>query len=116
MHSGFSNLRSALPMNVKARYPGFKVWHGAQADIDRVTTIWRECLADHGGPYLFGASPAWRTRCSRRSARASYTYDVKLGDVEAAYCKTILAMPFMQEWIAAAKSEPEELEELDVEF
>jgi len=27
-----------------------------------------------------------------------------------------MAMPFMQEWIAAAKTEPEELEELDVEF
>ena len=26
MHSGFSNLRSALPMNLKARYPDFKVW------------------------------------------------------------------------------------------
>ncbi len=25
-------------------------------------------------------------------------------------------LPFMQEWIAAAKAEPDELEELDVEF
>ena len=30
MHSGFSNLRSALPMNIKARYPGFKTWAGAR--------------------------------------------------------------------------------------
>ena len=37
MHSGFYNLRSALPMNLKAHYPGFKVWAGAQADIDRIT-------------------------------------------------------------------------------
>ena len=50
MHSGFSNLRSALPMNLKAHYPGFKVWAGAQADIDRVMTIWRECLGDVEGP------------------------------------------------------------------
>ena len=28
MHSGFANLRSALPMNLKARHPGFKVWSG----------------------------------------------------------------------------------------
>ena len=26
MHSGFTNLRSALPMNLKAHHPGFKVW------------------------------------------------------------------------------------------
>jgi hypothetical protein len=45
MHSGFSNMRSALPMNLKARHPGFKVWAGAQADIDRIISIWRECLA-----------------------------------------------------------------------
>ncbi len=34
MHSGFANLRSALPMNLKAHYPGFKVWAGAQGDIE----------------------------------------------------------------------------------
>jgi glutathione S-transferase len=36
--------------------------------------------------------------------------------VSAQYCKTIMAMPEMQEWIAAAKVEPDELEELDMEF
>ena len=34
----------------------------------------------------------------------------------AGYGRTILAMPFVQEWIAAAKTEPDDLEELDVEF
>jgi glutathione S-transferase len=36
--------------------------------------------------------------------------------VSAQYCRTIMAMPLMLEWIAAAKVEPDELEELDVEF
>jgi glutathione S-transferase len=61
MHSGFGNLRSALPMNLKAHHPGFKVWAGAQADIDRILHIWRECLHTHGGTFLFGPSP-WRPR------------------------------------------------------
>src|SRR4029450_5194725 len=39
MHSGFANLRSALPMNLKAHYPGFKVWAGAVGDIQRVIAI-----------------------------------------------------------------------------
>src|SRR6201988_3510801 len=52
-HSGFSNMRSALPMNLKAHHPGFKVWAGAQADIDRILSIWRECLAAGKGPFLF---------------------------------------------------------------
>src|SRR5580704_11481971 len=29
MHSGFSNLRSALPMNIKGHLPGFEVYAGA---------------------------------------------------------------------------------------
>ena len=44
------------------------------------------------------------------------TYDVALDPASAQYCRTIMAMPLMQEWIAAAKVEPDELEELDVEF
>src|ERR1017187_657920 len=54
MHSGFSALRSALPMNLKAHFPGFKVWARAQADVERITEIWRECLSTYGGPFLFG--------------------------------------------------------------
>src|SRR4051812_27743765 len=57
MHSGFANLRSALPMNLKARYPGFKIWAAAQADIERVTAIWRECLNRYGGAFFFWAPP-----------------------------------------------------------
>ena len=44
------------------------------------------------------------------------TYDVAIDASAQAYCRTIMAMPQMQEWIAAAKAEPDELEELDVEF
>jgi glutathione S-transferase len=116
MHSGFSNLRSALPMNVKAHYPGFKLWQGAQADIDRITTIWRECLAEHGGPYLFGEHPCMADAMFAPVCSRFHTYDVKLDRECTAYCRTIMAMPLMKEWIKAAKSEPEELEELDVEF
>jgi glutathione S-transferase len=116
MHQGFANLRSALPMNLKAHYPGFKVWAGAQADIDRILAIWRECLGAHGGPYLYGdrlttADAMYAPVCTRFS-----TYDVKLDPASAAYCRRILAWPLMLEWTAAARAEPEELEELDVEF
>jgi glutathione S-transferase len=44
------------------------------------------------------------------------TYDLKLDTQCAAYCRSIMALPHMEEWVAAAKAEPEELEELDVEF
>ena len=57
MHSGFAALRSAMPMNLKARYEDFKVFSGAQADIDRITEVWRRCLSTRPGPFLFGERP-----------------------------------------------------------
>ena len=36
MHSGFTALRSALPMNIKAHFKSFKIWSRAQADIDHI--------------------------------------------------------------------------------
>ncbi len=115
MHSGFSNLRSALPMNLKAHHPKFKIWAGAQADIDRVTAIWADCLSTYGGPYLFGqlsmADAMYAPVCARFR-----TYDVALDKACEDYRERILALPQMSEWIAAAKSEPDEVEELDAEF
>ncbi|KPL52811.1 glutathione S-transferase [Prosthecomicrobium hirschii] len=116
MHSGFYNLRSALPMNLRAHYPDFKVWNGALPDIDRIVTIWRECLAASSGPFLFGAKPTVADAMYAPVCTRFTTYDVKLDALCKAYCQTILAWAPMAEWIAAAKSEPEELEELDVEF
>jgi glutathione S-transferase len=115
MHSGFANLRAALPMNLKARHPGFRIWAGAQADIDRITTIWRDQLAASGGPFLFGditmADAMYAPVCTRFA-----TYDVALDPVCAAYRDRIIALPIMHEWTAAAHEEPDEVEELDVEF
>jgi glutathione S-transferase len=116
MHSGFANLRSALPMHIKAHYPGFKVWAGAQADVDRIAAIWRECLKTYGGPYLFGDGPGMADAMYAPVCTRFATYDVKLDAPCAGYSRTMLNMPFVQEWIAAAKTEPDDLEELDVEF
>jgi glutathione S-transferase len=44
------------------------------------------------------------------------TYDVELPARLEAYAELIMSMPEMVEWIAAAKAEPEEIEELEVEY
>ena len=116
MHSGFASLRSALPMNIKARFPGFKVWSRAQADIDRIVAIWRECLAAHGGPYLFGPAPCMADAMYAPVVTRFLSYDVTLDKACAAYCKRIMELPAMQEWVKAAKAEPDEIDELDAEF
>lgn len=115
MHSGFIALRSALPMNLKAYFPGFRLWSRARADIERITAIWRDCLAAYGGPYLFGALGAADAMYAPVVTRF-LTYDVKVDDVCARYGEAIMALPEMIEWIAAAKREPEDIDELEVEF
>ncbi len=115
IHSGFTTLRASLPVNLKGHFPNFKIWSRAQADIDRVCTIWRECLDKSGGPFLYG---------ERTMADAMYapvvtrfmTYDVKLEPKLAAYAGMIMALPEMREWIEAAKAEPADIEELEVEY
>jgi glutathione S-transferase len=115
MHNGFASLRAALPMNLKGRFPGFRIWARAQADIDRIVAIWNECLDAYGGPFLFG---------KRTMADAMYapvvtrflSYDVKLDPACAAYCRQVMAMPEMAEWIELARREEDSIEELEVEF
>lgn len=116
IHSGFSNLRSALPMNLKAHHTDFKIFTGAKPDIERVEAIWAECLTKYGGPYLFGKDPTVADAMFAPATRRFLSYGVKMSEQSAAYCATISAWAPMAEWTAAAAAEPEEMEELDVEF
>jgi glutathione S-transferase len=116
MHSGFGAMRSALPMNLKARFPGFKVWSRAQADIERVLAIWQDCLARYGGPYLFGKQPCLADAMYAPVVTRLLTYDVSIDKGSATYCKRIMELPAMKEWVAAAKKEPDEIDELEAEF
>ena len=116
MHSGFHNMRSALPMNLKAKHSSFKIFAGARPDIERIKTIWTECLNSYGGPFLFGpeltlADAMYAPVCTRFE-----TYAVKLEGELAAYRDRILSWDLMQEWKAGALAEPEEMIELEVEF
>lgn len=114
-HSGFYNLRSALPMNLRAKYPNFKVFAGALADIERIETIWAECIERWGGPFLFGeptmADAMFSPVCTRFD-----TYGVAISDVSQNYCRTIMNWAPMRAWIDAAHAEPDDFEELDMEF
>lgn len=116
MHSGFASMRSSLPMNIKAHFPSFKIWSRAQADVDRVLEIWTDCLETYGGPYLFGKEPTVADAMYAPVVTRFLTYDVALSKPCAAYCKTIMALPAMKEWVTAAKAEPDDIDELEAEF
>ena len=114
MHSGFEALRSSLPMNLRRLVPGFAVWSGVQADIDRISAIWCDCLSQFGGPFLFGVAPTIADAMYAPVATRYVTYDVRLDPVSSVYVDTILTWPLLREWRDEALAEPEEIEELDV--
>ncbi len=116
MHSGFTALREALPMNLRLFRPGFAVWSAVQADIDRITEIWRECISTWDGPWLFGKRPCIADAMYAPVVTRFRSYDVQVDTVCERYCQTIMGWPDMKEWFAAAQREPEQIDELDIEF
>jgi glutathione S-transferase len=116
MHSGFAAMRGSLPMNIKAKFKDFKVWSRAQSDIDRVKAIWDECLSTYGGPFLFGSHPGMADAMYAPVVTRFMTYGIPLDAQCTSYCKHIMALPAMKEWVAAAQAEPEEIDELEAEF
>lgn len=116
MHSGFYNLRSALPMNLKARHEKFKMFSGARPDVERIRAIWKECLDTYGGPFLFGEKPTVADAMYAPVCTRFRTYAVELEPGLQAYCETIFAWPLIKEWTEGALAEPDEIIELEVEF
>ena len=116
MHSGFSALRSSLPMNIKAKFKCFKIWSKAQLDIDRITAIWTDCLTQYKGPFLFGKKPTLADAMYAPVVTRFLTYGIDLDPLCQKYCQHIMSTSFMKEWCEAAQAEPDDIEELEVEF
>jgi glutathione S-transferase len=114
--SGFYNLRSALPMNLRVRHDSFHVFTGARPDIARIEEIWTHCLDTYGGPYLFGARPTVADAMHAPICTRFRTYGIEVPDSADGYCDTILSWSLLEEWIASAKDEPHEIPELEAEF
>ena len=106
MHSGFSALRTFLPMDFTARFePPGKLLASVEGDIDRIVTIWADCRRSAAaGPFLFGqftiADAMFAPVCSRFA-----TYAVPLTAPALAYVEHMMDLPAMQEWGRLAHAE-----------
>lgn len=114
MHSGFSALRRLMPMNCRLSFPGKGLTDESAADIQRITSIWRECREKFGagGPMLFGEFTIADAMYAPVALRFK-TYGVQLDEVCDAYVSAILSLPAMQEWIIGAEAEEEVLEQFE---
>ncbi|HTZ38399.1 MAG TPA: glutathione S-transferase family protein [Stellaceae bacterium] len=108
MHAGFAALRGEFPMNIRSSFPGREISPEAQADVNRVMAIWRQCRSRYGagnGDFLFGRFTVADAMYAPVATRFR-TYRIDLEREADAYCDAIIAWPAMQEWIAAAGNEP----------
>lgn len=114
MHSGFAALRSACTMNIEADLSdaGQLIWRdkpAVRADVMRLISMWRELLAEHGGPLLFGdfsiADAFFAPVCMRLK---SYALPVP-ADITA-YIERLSALPGVKAWIDDALAEKDFVE------
>jgi glutathione S-transferase len=111
MHAGFAELRTNMPMNIRASYPGKGMTPAVRADIERITSLWRDCRKRFAGAvprddgFLFGPITAADAMYAPVVTRFR-TYGVKLDSDAEAYCRAVLGHPAMKEWIDAANHEP----------
>ncbi|MET0381785.1 MAG: glutathione S-transferase family protein [Burkholderiaceae bacterium] len=109
MHSGFGALRSHFAMNIEAALPaiGARVLAerpDVRADLARVIALWRQALADAGGPFLFGdysIADAYYAPVVMRLR----TYALPVPEDVAAYMERIVGSPGVAEWIKEALEE-----------
>lgn len=104
MHSGFSNLRNACPMNMRRPVEQLAVEEDVKADVTRITDIWKECLEASGGPFLFGdfsiADAMYAPVVSRFG-----TYRLSNDSVVTRYSAAMIATPAWQRWEKDASTE-----------
>jgi glutathione S-transferase len=110
MHSGFSALRSKMPMSVRSDFP-LTPEPDVAKNIARIESIWTAARrrAKSEGPYLFGAFSIADAYFAPVVFRFN-TYHVALTEVATQYMQTMLAHPAMIEWAAAASAEKEVVE------
>ncbi|MBV5299441.1 MAG: glutathione S-transferase family protein [Rhodoferax sp.] len=109
MHSGFSALRSACPMNIEARLPqvGALIWRdqpGVRADLARLVAMWQQLLKTYGGPLLFGDFSIADAYFAPVLTRL-ITYALPLPPDILAYLERVVALPGIQAWIDDALAE-----------
>lgn len=106
MHAGFRNLRIAMPMNLGRSFPGLRRTPEALADIARIEALWAECLAAHGGPFLFGRDFGLADAIYAPIVTRFLTWQPEISATSRAYCDAVRAHPLVARWYADAAAEP----------
>lgn len=115
MHSGFTALRSELPMNLRIDPFQKPLSDAVRADATRILTLWAQARArfGHGGPFLFGTFGAADIFFAPVVVRFRQ-YGVPVPGFAAAYMDAIWEHEWLEAWRAAAAQEPWAIPKFDV--
>lgn len=104
MHSGFTALRSECSMNMQRPVVAKAVSDAVKGEVNRIVTVWKECLASSGGPFLFGdftiADAMYAPVVSRFE-----TYQLSNDPVVSKYSEAMKATEAWKVWEEAALKE-----------
>jgi glutathione S-transferase len=108
MHSGFTGLRSHLPMDLKRQQKLTVMPAEAENDIQRVCALWAECRERFGteGSFLFG-QPSIADAFYAPVATRFRSYQVSLTPEAQAYVDTLYQWPAFKRWYEEALKEKE---------
>ena len=104
MHAGFSALRGECPMNMRRPVRVRALPGQVLADVARIETMWSDCRARHGGPFLFGKFSAADAMYAPVVSRF-HTYGIKANREALGYVEAMMALPAFAEWRADAQKE-----------
>jgi glutathione S-transferase len=99
MHSSFTALREACPMNLRVSYADFAPSDAVKGDLERISRLWEQALTRSGGPWLCGDWSAADVFFAPVAGRiAGYGLPVDAGAM--AYVRAHLAQPAFRRWRA----------------
>ena len=106
-HSGFIGLRAAMPMNIRAKYPGLGHTEDALNDIDHLSNLILDCKEKFGeaGPFIFGtysAADAFFTPVMSRFQ--TYAYEI-VNPVMCQLQESLLSTESWKQWSEVAMTE-----------
>lgn len=101
MHSGFMDLRSDCPMNVRLSYADAAPSAGVLADVERLEKIWShaQVTCNNSGPWLCGTYCAADAFFAPVAARIA-GYNLPVGEAAQAYVSAHLNDPAFRRWRA----------------
>ncbi len=117
MHAGFLPLRRHCPMNIWRAVKKRDLPADVAANVQRIDAMWSDCRSRYGagGPFLFGRFSAADAMYVPMVSRF-HTYAIEVGIEGRRYMEAILSLPACQEWQRAARAEPWNIADYEVDW